>query len=395
MIRAAASVVVLVAAVSVTAACGGEAPLRGPGRSHDALPTLSISQRLGTRIGPPQMSGAVIVYPATSGRGTAWNEVIAMNPTTGRKRVAARTRFADGMINWVARTGSWTVYVDQSRQLSDAHPTTAWQLVARDDATRRTRVLDSSSGELTGYVPRLRSQGGAVLWSSITLDGQHALWWWRPSWSGPRRLVAGVDIDPATASIDEESVVFHAPPPHAGANPGNAGECWRARTSGGRPAAVTHTGGLVLDCSAGDGWLVWRQSRQPTDPAAEDVDVETPYELWAQHRAGRPVLIHRGVMPYTYPYTAGGMLLWMENDEQVVLERLSNPRSARRLQRHFVRFDPFGDEHYIGFVSERFNKYVDTAHLIALPDSGIAPRGGVPASWHSWCVDVVELSRTR
>lgn len=310
------------------------------------------------------MSGGVIVYPATSGRGTLWNEVGSFDATTGVKTVLARTGYRHGMINWVSRTGTWTVYVDQSRQQSDAHPTTLWRLIAIEDTTGRTRTLDSSGGRPAYNVPRLRSDGGGVLWSSITREHRDALWWWKPSWPSPRLLVSGWDVDPATTRVDSERVVFHARPKPSEATLSTAGECWSVPIQGGQPVALTRTGGLVLDCDAGDGWLVWRQTRNPTDPNPDDVEAETPYELWAQHLHGKPVLIHQGAMPYTYPYTAGGMLLWMENDEQVILESLSHPHAVRRLPRAFVRFDPFGDDHFIGFVTERTRGYLDSAQLI-------------------------------
>ena len=111
----------------------------------------------------------------------------------------------------------------------------------------------------------------------------------------------------------------------------------------------------MLDCHASDGWLVWRQSRRPDDG---------PHELWAQHGGGQPVLIHRGAMPETYPYTSGGSLLWMKNDEQMVLESLAHPGKPFLFPRYFIRFDPFGDERFLGFVSETTDGYTDTAHLV-------------------------------
>jgi hypothetical protein len=347
----------LLAAVGLAvlvAGCAGE-----PTHSRDRQSQISGRHflqdvRLGRSVGPPQIAGDVIVFPAPDGTGDDWTLVRSVNLKSGARAVLARTAFRHGMINWVVRVDDWTVYVDQSAVQSDADPDVLWRVRAIRDGSAQAVQLDTSGNVPSSDVPTVRTEGTGVLWSSWNAHGSRRLLRWNPGLATPEPLRGNAPMDLAPTSTSRAKLVGESD-----------GDCWSSKSDGTQSTQLTRSG-RVLDCEADQRWLTWRERADPRDEDADLQRKDDPYEIWAQRDGAKPFLVHRGYMPATYSYLTDDTILYVDSQSRYVLQDLEHRSHRHRFPPYFDLYDPFGDGDRIGFVTESETSTMDTVHVIDL-----------------------------
>lgn len=321
------------------------------------------SVALGEAVGPPQMDDDRLVYPAGADRSAPWDRVLSIDLDSGRSTVVARTAYDAGMINWAVPAGSFTVYVDQSAEQSDAQMNVLWRIWAVDPATTK-KVLLATNGQLPDeFVPKVQAQGGYVFWDSQSEHGT-TIWLWRPDWAQPRSVLTSKAIRPESESIGS-AIVYVGPPAKTPRGTRIRGDCWTVPLTGGRPTLLTRSGS-VTDCTTDRRWLVWRQRVKPARGEAT-YQPDAPNEIWYQETGHEAHRLAAGEMDYTYPHVANGILVWTDSHGEGVIQNLAELTQRRSIHLpNGMASDTFGSDRWLGFVTEPESAYADTAHLINL-----------------------------
>ena len=281
----------------------------------------------GRSIGPIALSGTTLAYPFADGS-PDWNTVRVSHD--GATRTTVRSQWPQGLINWVALSGHWLAYVDQSRGQGDGSMDVMWRVWAAD-LNGDSRVLLASNGERPDpYVPTVDGGGGYFFWSQAEKDRSAGEFAWRPGWQEPRPLLRFAELTPGSETYSRDGVVFLGPNGKGLKRHTTGGDCWRVGLDGGPPSALTHTA-LAMGCAASDDTLVWTQHLPRRDPRYADVG-EQPFTTWTldlDDPAAAPTKVYEGIQSGLFPVAGDGFAAWANVGTSFIMRSSTSGETTR------------------------------------------------------------------
>lgn len=348
---------VVVAVAAGVAGCSGSAergdavgPSSGSVASSAAPATHRPSESLRVRqvatfhirgrAGPMALAEARVVVPVADKNHANWSRVVVLDSASRTQATVARTRFDDGLINWVAVTGDWIAWVDQSRRQSDSEASVLWRIHTLNTRTGEQLLIASNRTRPDPAIPQVRAGAGYFVWTSPERDRSARESMWRPGWPAPRVLLRHAEMTPGSETIAEDHLVYlgQAATQHRGPTVG--GDCWAVPLSAtGLPTPLTHTA-LTMGCAvSAQGELVWTEHIDPTRrPLPPDGVLDDPYEVHARafSSSAKPGassaaarLLHRGYLPYGWPRAGDGFTVWSDEDGRAVVHGLSDGQQLK------------------------------------------------------------------
>jgi hypothetical protein len=332
----------VVVAVAVTAtACGSSAPTSstsssppsdgrvpsqggssasGSTQAQDpasgALSTTTVATAtVSGDVGPPALGDGFTAFPWGSPR---WTKVAVVADGGTKVTEIVHTRWPHGMINWVAATGDWIGFVDQSAEQGDAAPRVLWRVGAVDRKTGRTVELASNGDKPDPYVPEIRGGGGYLFWSSAEPDRSAKESVWRPGDDRPTVVLRHAEMTPGSESYADGKLVYLGPNGAGATGRTVGGDCWSISVSGGEPVALTHTA-LAMSCAATPGRITWSEHIDPkTSQMPSDGVLNDPYQVWTQTLGGgTSQLLHQGYIMGD-PVVGDTFVEWAGEDADVL-----------------------------------------------------------------------------
>ncbi|RNL78514.1 hypothetical protein EFL95_05315 [Nocardioides marmorisolisilvae] len=290
---------------------------------------------LGGSVGAISGDSKRLVYPSRQEGDLDRASVMSVDLTTGKRRRVAHSAFPHGYVGWAGVSGSWTVFVDQSKAQGDGDMDVLWRVVAANPETHQLLTLLSNGQTPDPWVPWMSAGDDYIAWSSAERDGKRTAheWLWRHDWSSPRTVMRHAVLTPGTESVSGDSLIYLGPSTGPHRQPEVGGDCWQVPLAGGSPTPLTHTG-LAMGCAANDTWLVWTQHIDPeTKSPPPDGIFDDPYEIWSEPIGGKPMLLHHGYSAGYWPIVAGHFTIWGTQDGRRVVQDLGDPRSVLFLAR--------------------------------------------------------------
>ncbi|MEP9382623.1 hypothetical protein [Nocardioides sp. KR10-350] len=353
MTRAPAVVVAgaLVALATITAGCGSGSPGAGPsggtpsdgsstGRSPSAATASSPSTgplalhpttkvRVPGSVGPVRLGDDEVVFPFSDGSDDSWREVGVAGFDDSRPRVVAKSAWPHGLINWVAATGDWVAYVDQSAEQSDSSPDVRWRIRAVDTRTGETVQLASNGDEPDPYVPIVLGQDGWFFWTSAESDRSARESVWKPGWGAPKDLLRHTEMTPGSETLAGDRLVYLGAAATGARGHTVGGDCWSVPITGGDPAPLTHTA-LAMGCAAAGDDVVWTQHIEQNPKRMPALGIlDDPYTVWSQPLdGGRPTLLNRGYILSSPALAGDGFASW-DPDGRRVVRSLTSTKEVR------------------------------------------------------------------
>jgi hypothetical protein len=344
------AVVALAATAGCTASNSDVGPIAGTYESSTP-PSLSrapISLKTAAQVaipdgdvGPMALTGDRVVYPFSESDGADWSKVGVLDVATKAQEVVARSEWPNGLINWVAGTGDWIAWVDQSQRQSYAAPRVMWRIWAKNLATGELRQLSSNGETPDPFVPQVHGQEGYLFWTQAEADRTAREFAWEVGSRNARSILRHVEMTPGSETATDGQLVYlsRAAGKHRGHTVG--GDCWTVPLDGHEsPHPVTRTA-LAMGCAATDGWLVWSEHIDPnTRPLPVDGLLDNPYQIVASKLDGSEQrVLHRGYLSTGYPIVGDGFVAWQTGTSALV-HALSSPahtRLPRRLDGPSIR----------------------------------------------------------
>lgn len=286
-----------------------------------------IASVQGRSIGPIALSGGTLAYPFADGS-NEWNTVRISHD--GALWTAARSEWSEGLINWVALSGHWLAYVDQSRRQDDASPNVMWRVWAVD-LDGDSRVLLASNGETPDpYVPVVSGGGGYFFWSQAEKDRSASEFAWEPDWQEPRLLLRFAELTPGSETYSRDGVVYLGPNGRGLKGHTAGGDCWRVSMDGGPPTALTHTA-LAMGCAASDDTLIWTQHLPPDDPRKAEVG-EQPFTTWTldlDDPDAAPTQVYEGIQSGLFPVAGDEFAAWANVGRSFIMRSSTSGETTR------------------------------------------------------------------
>lgn len=327
------------------AACDGSAEDGGPTPSerppatgrvetrHDFSVRPLLSQHTPYGLGPIALQGDEVAVPA--GADGDWDRVAVLGPGAKPLRIVAHSQFARGLINWVAVSGDWVAWVDQSHAQSDSDPDVLWRIRAIDLRTHEKRLLASNGHAADPFVPQVQGAPAGLFWTQAEQDRMARERFWVPGARAPTDLVRHAEMTPGSETFADGAVVFLGPSalPHHGHTTG--GDCWRVSLADHEVQPLTRTG-LAMGCAAAGDAVTWTQHLDP-DARSLPADgvLDDPYEVLVRPLAGGPSrLLHRGYLAMGYPRSGATFTAWPTVRGSLMVRSLTGaahlvvPRSA-------------------------------------------------------------------
>lgn len=329
---------------TVLAGCGGSGP--GPasaGSSHVSTshpPSAAASAgplalrpattiRVPGSVGPVRLGDDMVVYPFATDAHRSWDEVGVTALDSDKPRVVARSAWPHGLINWVASTGAWVAYVDQSGEQSDSRPEVLWRIWAVDTDTGRKVQLATNGHQPDAFVPIVLGRDGSFYWTSAEADRTARESIWQPGWDAPKDVLRHTEMTPGSETLVGDRLIYLGPNGAGKLGHTVGGDCWSVPVAGGAPEALTHTA-LALGCAASGTAVVWTQhiEKNPEKMPAAGI-LDDPYTVWSQPLdGGRPTRLERGYILSSPPLAGDGFASW-DPDGRRVIRSLRSDRKVR------------------------------------------------------------------
>ena len=318
----------------------GAKPTEEPTQDGSRIVHQLATHQVRGDIGPIALDDHRAVFPlASPGEGDT-TRVAAFDADTDALSIVAETEFGHGLINWVAVTGPWIGWVDQSRRQSDADPEVLWRIHVLNTETGQGHVIGSNGDRADPFVPQIRAGDGSFFWAEAEPDRTAREYIWQPAWPAARPLLRHVELTPGTETVADGHLVFlgRAAPPRTGHTTG--GDCWTVSIgSVGAPEPLTSTG-LAMGCAISQrGELVWtehidpKSRRLPRDGVLDDpyqVKTQTIPEIEGGSTPASPTrLLHRGYLPWGYPRSGAGFTVWQTPTGRAEIQELSGQQRIR------------------------------------------------------------------
>ena len=280
-------------------------------------------------VGPLALDDTKVAFPFSDDGSESWTKVAVGDLGTQQRTVVAGTIWSRGFINWVAVTGDWVAWVDQSGRQSDADPKVLWRVWALNLSTGKKQQLASNANTPDPFVPQVHAADGYVFWTQAEQDRSARELAWKTGTAAPRQLLRHVEMTPGSESAAEDQLVYlsHAAGSHHGHTVG--GDCWSVPLGGGTPKPLTHTA-LAMGCDVTGDRLVWTQHIDPHQkPMPSDGVLDDPYMVVSSKVDGseRKVL-HRGYLSMGYP-TSGQDFTVLPVGNSVLIQAISSPAHNR------------------------------------------------------------------
>jgi len=284
----------------------------------------------GDVVGPLAMDDRRVIFPFGDAGQSDYDRVASIDIADGSRQTLARSQWAAGLINWVAVTGDWVAWVDQSHRQGDDDPRVLWRVWALNTSTHARRLLSSNGDVPDPYVPQVHGRDNYLFWTQAEADRSARERVWRTDWTEPRDLLRHTEMTPGSESLTRGQLIYLGPSGLPGRGHTVGGDCWSAPLDGSQaPRPRTHTA-LAMGCSTSDNSLVWTQHIDPGGPLPADGILDDPYEFLASPLTGGPArLLHRGYLATGYPVAGTGFVLWHGIGGNLVAHSLSSNAAAK------------------------------------------------------------------
>ncbi len=230
-----------------------------------------------------------VVFPLADEGGADWRSVGVLDVGAHTQQVVAHSEFPQGLVNWVAGTGDWVAWVDQSRRQSDSDPNVLWRVRAKNLATGEERLLAGNGTTGDPFVPRVHGDAGFFYWTEAEADRSARELTWTAAWPRPRAILRHAEMTPGSETAADDALVYLSRAATGKKGHTVGGDCWTVPLDGsGRPQPLTHTA-LAMGCAVSDdGDLVWSEHIDPhTRPLPDDGVLDDPYKMQTAHISRR------------------------------------------------------------------------------------------------------------
>lgn len=284
-------------AAAVCAACGGTAtdtspsspqrPSASPSSTATSTPTSqlhlsTVKLRRDANVGPAAINANGDVAWTEGPRHSTENRVELLRHGSTTPATVARSAWREGLINWVALSGPWVVYVDQSAVQGEVHgPNVDWVIHANNLDTKQKLVL-ARSPRANPWVPWIRAGAGGVTWATASPSQRADLWRWVPGTpvSAIQKVLSDTELTPDSLTPTKDGIVYLGPNGNNISGHSLGGDCWIAPYDGTAPRVLTHTA-LGMSCAVGRDTLVYSLHIAPSQTTPEEI-ADDPYEIWTQ-----------------------------------------------------------------------------------------------------------------
>jgi len=290
--------------------------IRGDG--IEARPVLRL-ETPHAEIVSPDLSQGVLAYAFARKQNTDAKAVEVVELATEDARVVARSRWPEGLVNWVQLAGDTLIYTDQDRLPDSWDMRSKWRLYALDLVTGERTVLATSGGRAQPWLPAPHSAEGFVVWSELQnrrdlADGVRVRLW-RPRWEKPRTLMDHAKVLMTSEQISDGQLVYIGP------SGGKVKGYFRQDVftvplrGGGEPVQLSDHN-WVDWVAAADGMAVWSKRRNPRRN-----DLADPYTHWSRplDRSEPAVRIQRGFTSSNVVAGTGFAAWWPLDADGIVL----------------------------------------------------------------------------
>jgi outer membrane protein assembly factor BamB len=274
---------------------------------------------LGTDVGSTAFGDGKLLV-TSHGHNGDYSEIDAIDITTKRRSVVARTRFSPGSISSLAAIGAWAIYVDRQPYAGDDMSPVLWRVIAVNAPTHQTIGLASNGRAPDPFDPDIRTSNGYASWETRPQLAGHRVapvrtFIWRPGWHHARQVPTR---------------------PHA---------CSVAPTYAAAPSSVASK--YLGSCIATDGSTIWTQK----DPTSGLDDYS---ELWTQNPGEAPHQVFQSQTDMWPPYAANGLVAWSDTDNNAVIVQDVTDQTERRTFRGLPGGQgPIGEGNTFVFLSTR------------------------------------------
>lgn len=288
---------------SAAASPSASASAPGPAISVSTAATFRIPQG---SVGPLAIDAGKVAFPFSDDGSENWNKIAVGDLSTQQSKLVAQSSWPRGFINWVAVSGDWVAWVEQSSRQSDNDPNVLWEVWAVNLDTGKKKQLASNGATPDPYVPQVHAADGYVFWTQAEPDRSAQELAWKVGSAAPRQLLRHAEMTPGSESAAGGQLIYlsRAAGEHHGHTVG--GDCWTVPLNGhGAAKPLTHTA-LAMGCAASGDQLVWTQHIDPNQkPLPEDGVLDNPYMVVASKIDGTAKkILHRGYLSMGYPVAA-------------------------------------------------------------------------------------------
>lgn len=291
-----------------------------------------------------------LAFPFQAERTGNSNMVVSVDLRSRVRTVVAKSEFPDGLINFVAVSGDWTVYDDQSDVRGDGAMENLWRIVAINHKTQQRRILATSGKKENPFVPYVKSHNGYVYWAMAEPDRSARLLLWRPEWAEPRTVLRHAEANTLDLRVDGDWMIYVGQA--ADTRDSEGSDCWRVRLGGGTPESLTNSG-LAMDCISGADRVTWTEhiDHATKNPPSDGI-LGNPYRLFTKEPGQESVLLNEGYFSYSQGELFGQYLVW-DDMETTVITRLDDPTDQRTIEGEraidpfFSEADRLGLAHYV------------------------------------------------
>lgn len=374
-----AGIIAVLALVATSCSAGSDRPPESAQAPGSTAVGLSAPTRLDLggeyEVGVVALGQDRVAFPYDTDPSDGRSSIVSIDLASRRRTVVARSEFPDGLINFVAVSGDWTVYDDQEHLRGDGDMKTLWRIVAVNGKTHERRLLSTSGDQKDPFVPYVKSHNGYVYWAVAEPDQSARLLLWRPEWSEPHTVLRNAEADVLDLHVQGDSMVYVGPA--ADKNPDGA-DCWKVPLEGGTPTALTHSG-LVMDCVADDEHVIWADHVDPeVDTPPDGMFFDDPYKLVVQRLGHEPVVVHEGYLSHSFIELFGPYVVWGDLNENTVMTRTDDP-NVRRVIRGETAIDAFFSESgRLGIAHYVEERTVLDLYELAPEHEGLAPQQSNP-----------------
>lgn len=239
----------------------------------------------------------------------------------------AESAWPQGFINWVGVSGSWVLYVDQSRLQDDQHMDVLWRIDAVNVTTGAHRTIASNGATADPWVPYLDSTEDGITWTQASPSQRANLYIWDGPHGHAVELESDVEMTPGSDRAAGAYVYYLGPNGRGEKGHTTGGDCWRIPRVGGTPQAITKTA-LALSCTPTPRSLftgLHIDPEAPTQPAEGVLD--DPYRIQDFDLSGDLVrTVETGYISDWNPVAVGTDVVWQTIAGVPVL---SDPRGRR------------------------------------------------------------------
>lgn len=311
------------------------------GGSVATTPVATVSVKVAD-MGPLAMgdyNGGTILAPVSRSLSGRWDTVEAITIGSKTTKDVAHTAWATGLINWVATTGDWIAWTDQSSKQGDGAIEVLWQVHARNLRTGQNRILASSGDKPNPFVPVIQAQDGYFFWTEPESDRSAQELLWKPGQERPHALLRHAEMTPGSASIAAGKLIYLGPNGRGLEGHTTGGDCWEVPLTGGNPTPATHTA-LAMGCAARGDHVAWSQHIDPDTPTPPaDGIYDDPYSLWSVDLSSTatPVELHEGYNATFQPRLTDKALVWQEQSDKAFVTGLDGQSTRAPLAKKAPR----------------------------------------------------------